>query len=339
MQETIVQRKKFTAEEDKIVKDMIDEGFTLRQIAARLERSRDSVIQRCQRLKAFTREDEAHEEEEEFDDPAVAWRSQEIQNARIIANRKRQRQMATKFSENKPIAIAFIGDQHTAPNAPVDLRRMREDAELVKQTKGMYALLAGDGTDNHIKHISAIISQRSEPDEQWRMFELYLSWFHSKILAICSGNHDLWTLKFAGIDMLRRISEQMNLRYSTNQYFLELNVAGANYKIGVRHQYRMNSSFNCGHAVRQWLRNGEEEFDVGCVAHHHEAAMDNFYYRGSHRIAVRPGSYQALSGYSDEHGYNDAVPVCPTVILYPGQRQMIGVFDIRVAAQILTQLR
>lgn len=268
-------------------------------------------------------------------DVGEEWAKAEAENAKRIKRAKAQRQLAVQFDTGKPIAIAFIADQHIAPGTPVDHKRMREDAELIQETPDLYAILGGDGVDNHLKHHAAILAARSQPDDQWKLFNWYLEIFAEKILAIAQGNHDAWANQIGGVDVLARIAKQMKVRYSTNEFHLTVNVSGAEYRIGVRHQYRLNSSFNQSHSVKQWLRLGHEDFDIGCIGHHHEGAMESFLYRGTHRIAIRPGSYQITSAYSGQYGWNDSVPLCPTVLLFPREKKMHGVFDVRDAAEIL----
>lgn len=268
-----------------------------------------------------------------------AWKKSEDDSARRIARAAKLTQLVTRFEEKKPVAVAFVSDQHVAPGTPVDFRRMREDAELIAATEGLYAVLGGDAVDNHIRILPAMLASRSQPEDQWHLFNYYLEIFADKVLAMVAGNHDLWTNQVAGVDVLRMIADRQKVRYSQSEAYLALDVAGVPYKIGVRHQYRMNSSFNQTHSVKQWMRLGEEEFDVGCVCHHHEASQESFLYRGKHRVAIRPGSYQVTSAYSAQYGWNRSVPLCPTVIFFPGERRLQAFFDVRDAAEALTWLR
>jgi len=67
-----------------------------------------------------------------------------------------------EFDAGVPIAVSAISDQHIAPGTPVDHERMKWDAEVIRDTPGMYAILGGDGVDNHIKHRAAIMAARSQ---------------------------------------------------------------------------------------------------------------------------------------------------------------------------------
>ena len=269
---------------------------------------------------------------------AERWRQAEEENGRRIEYAKLRGRFSASFDE-PVIGLSFISDQHIAPGTPVDMQRMREDAELIRDTPGLYACLGGDGVDNHIKHRSAIMAARSQPHDQWQLFEWYLEIFAPKIVAMISGNHDKWTDEIGGVDMLSRIAESQKLFYAPSEAVGELRVGETTYRVGLRHQYRMNSSFNQTHAVKQWFRMGTEAWDIGCIGHHHEASIECFVGQGLRRWACRPGSYQIRSSYSHQYGYNDAEPTCPTFLLYARSRRIIGFADLRDAVVTLAAER
>lgn len=243
------------------------------------------------------------------------------------------------FDAGKPVAVCFVSDQHISPGNTVDHRRMREDAELIAATPGLYACLGGDGVDNHIAIRSAGLAARSQPSDQWQLYEWYLSIFAPKILALISGNHDAWTDQIAGIDMVSEIARRQKLCYCPSEAHIKAHVGGVNYRITFRHQYRFNSSMNQGHAPKQLWRFGEEDFDIGCVCHHHEAHAEYFDAHCLTRWVCRPGSYQITSSYTRQHGWNRTRPTCPTAILFPGSRRIIGFRDVRDAVLTLAAER
>lgn len=231
--------------------------------------------------------------------------------------------------DDGPIAVAFIGDQHIAPGAAVDMRRMREDAELVRDTDGLYCVLGGDACDNHIKHRSAVLSATSTPHEQWILFEYYLGIIAEKLIAMISGNHDSFTDQIAGIDMLALIAGRQRICYAPDEARIDLTLGGQLYQLAARHQGRFNSSFNLSHAVKQWWRLGERCFDIGCQFHYHESTIEPFMGHGMERWAARGGSYQLVTSYSRQYGHNMARPICPTFVIYPHERRIEGFHDVR----------
>lgn len=274
-------------------------------------------------------------EAEQPTDPAEMWHAAELDSAKRIEYALKRSRFTIPKLDNRPIGISFASDQHIAPGTPVDFRRMREDAELIAETDGLYAVLGGDGADNHIKIRPAILAARSQPHDQWRLFEYYLSIFAQKIIVFISGNHDAWTDQMAGIDMLANIARSQRLCYAPAEARMNIEVGTQTYRVAVRHQYRFNSSFNQGHTVKQWFRMGEESFDIGVICHHHEAHIEPFEAHGETRWVARPGSYQITSSYSRQFGFNAAVPTCPTFILFPDRRHIVGFRDVRDAVRTL----
>lgn len=271
------------------------------------------------------------------DTDETLWAAAERRTATLInAAYERHRFEATLPS--KVCGIAFVSDQHIAPESPCDLARMREDAKLIASTPNLFAVLGGDGVDNHIKHRSAILNSRSTPGDQWRLFNFYLGIFAHKVIALVSGNHDDWTVAVAGVDMLKEIAAKNRIAYAPDEARINVTCGTQQYKVAIRHQYRLNSSFNQTHSPKQWFRNGTEEFDVGVICHHHEPASEHCILHGKKRWVARPGSYQYTSAYSRQLGYNPALPTCPTVILFPDERRLVGFDDVRDAALLLKGL-
>ena len=255
----------------------------------------------------------------EADDVAMLWDQAEKKNEKAVNKALNRSKFDVKMG-NDPVGICFVSDQHISVSNSVCLRRMRQDAELIAETDGLFACLGGDGVDNHVKHRSALLAAKSSPGDQWLLYEYYLGLFAHKVIAMISGNHDAWTEGFAGLDMVQWIAKKNRVCYAPAEAHLDVDVGGQEYLISFRHQYRMNSTFNETHAPKQWLRHGDRLFDVGCVCHHHSPAMEECLIMGDHRIFCRPGSYQITSSHSRQYGYNLTTPTCPTVVFYPGER-------------------
>ena len=281
----------------------------------------------------------------EHQDPAKLWeRAKQVTSAQITYQRDRH-EAEIGFLTNKPIALVFASDQHITQSGPVNLEQMEADAKLVADTPGMYAILGGDGVDNHIKHRAALVNSGSVPGREWVLYDHYLGMFGSRLAAMVSGNHDDWTHDFAGIDMVQRIAERRRIFYAPDYVVLNVRLKtdpdeeGTTYRVKIRHQYRYGSSFNQTHSLKRMWEMDDHDFDIGVLCHLHEAAMEPFKKHGKWRWAFRSGSYQHTSGHSRRYGYGWGQPSCPTAIIWPGQMRMLGFLDVRDAAGYLTYLR
>jgi hypothetical protein len=265
--------------------------------------------------------------------------------------RDREKAQARRFAlanivTDRPIAIAFLSDQHLTMGGPCDVERAFGDAHIVQQTPGLYAMLGGDGVDNHIKHRAAMVGKGSRPTDEYRLYDGYLRTLGHKTLSVISGNHDDWTKDAAGIDMVGILAARHRLHYAPDMVVLTVRLVsgphdteGQQYVIKLRHQYRFGSSLNLSHTVKRMYDMDGETFDVGVVCHNHEAEVSTFNRHGMPRYAVRPGSYQVESSFSRRVGFAQSYPTCPGVVLWPGGRRIELFEDLRGLVEKLADAR
>lgn len=271
----------------------------------------------------------------EYQPPETSGRWEQIaeENAEKIRRVQQQGRISVSFSHGL-VGLVAVSDQHIAPGTACDMRRMKADAELIRDTPGLYCVLGGDGVDNHIKHRSAVLHGKAI-ETQWELYEEYLAILGPKVLAVISGNHDHWTQQFAGVDMVARLAKNGSVCYAPHEAFLTVRVGPQTYRVAIRHQYRFNSATNQTNAVKRWWDMGPEEWDIGILCHHHESALEPFVRHGKTRWAARPGSYQVTSDHSRQYGFNDTRPTCPTFILFPDRNHVIGFPDVSDAVWAL----
>jgi hypothetical protein len=263
------------------------------------------------------------------------WQRYEVSNAKKIEKALNQSKFKITMETSDPIGICFVSDQHISGDNCVDLKQMRLDAEFIANTPRIFAVLGGDGIDNHIKHRSATLAARSQPDDQLRLYDYYLQILAEKIAVVISGNHDHWTNQLAGVDTIKWLAEKNKLRYSPHSAYIEWQVGRVPYRICIAHQFRFNSSMNLTHTVKQMLSYGEHDFDIGCVCHHHDHAMEEVRRQGLLRWFFRPGAYQIHSDYAAQYGYGSAQPTCPTAVVFPSERKIVGFGNVRDAARYM----
>lgn len=267
------------------------------------------------------------------------WRHACDENREQLKTLVGRHKFQVKFPDKLPVGIAAISDQHISVKSYVNLEQMEIDAKLIGKTEGMYAALGGDGVDNHIKHFSAILHANSQPGVQYDLYDHYLGMFNDKIVAMCSGNHDDWTNDVAGIDMVGKLAASRRIMFAPDEVRLDISLGNVAYKMAIRHQYRFNSQLNQTHSVKQWYKNGAEEFDIGVICHHHEIAIERVILHGFARWVCRPGSYQKTTAYARRYGFNENDGMCPTFILYPDHREIVGFHCVHHAAKFLASER
>ena len=235
-----------------------------------------------------------------------------------------------------PIGVAFIADQHLG-SYYVDYDKAEADAKLVADTPNMYAIFGGDSIDNFIKLAisSAMLESTAPPAEQLKLLEYYLSMFKGKILAMVSGNHELWMKEMTSFDIYKHILKVVPT-YEPFAAKIDLYVGLIEYKIMIRHKYRFNSSFNLTHTVKRMYDMCDYPFDIGVICHHHQATYEPFSKHGQTRWAVRTGTYKITDEFASKIGFPPPNnKIVPTAILYPDEKKIEMVGSIEAAAKLI----
>jgi len=269
-------------------------------------------------------------------DEVDLWEIMKKRSRNYIEKFEHRNILNATMQQKKYIAICFVGDQHLG-HIGVDYELAEEHAKAIGHTNNAYAILGGDGIDNFITStiMSAVINQMTSPKEQIYLLHKYLSFFNGHILAMISGNHDIRTKKVSGLDFLTTLAKQHKLLYSPNEFKIKIILNGIEYKIYIRHKYRYNSSLNLTHTVKRLLKEGDYEFDIGSIYHHHQYDMESFLYHNEEKIAIRTGSYKVADPFSREVGFNSSTPLMPMVILSPFKKEMVMFKDLEQGLDFL----
>ncbi|HEX8385477.1 MAG TPA: hypothetical protein VF576_04795, partial [Rubricoccaceae bacterium] len=250
---------------------------------------------------------------------------------------------------DRPVALTNLSDLHLG-NKGTDHRAARADAELVRDTDGLYAVFGGDGVDNFVKHASAMVSSTSNPQQEYAALEWYLSLMGGKLLGGITGNHDYWTAGFSGVDYLRDLFRRLGtggqpVAYGRHTLRLDLHLHSPDgsdvaYRVELRHTYRFKSSLNLSNQLQRMYDFSDWQWDVGMVGHTHDGPFCvPFQRHGSERWGLLAGSYKVADDHSRQWGYGDATPSSPVVILHPGTRRVECVNDLRTGAARLDAIR
>lgn len=267
------------------------------------------------------------------------WQAQEVQSKAAIQKYHESLNWTIERKDKLPFGVAIVGDQHTG-GLLTDHERMREDAQLISQTKGLSAAFIGDFVDNHVKHWSGILHQKLDPDEQFLLMEHYLGMFEGSVLVGITGNHDHWQYQKAGLDMTGRIFHSKNLIYAPHQLDVTIKVSGIEYSLCFRHHAPGASYLNKAHRHQRWLKHhGTGVYDAVVLGHLHETVCQAETYKGGERWFISPGSYKITDDWHQQFGFGAGRPSCPTLIMYPDKKRIVGLRDLRDAVKFLRMER
>lgn len=241
---------------------------------------------------------------EQLRDIGTIWQfaidAQEIVFAKHAA--KRQQHIALP---DEPVAIAFVSDLHIGA-AGADYAAMRADAELIRDTPGMYAVFHGDATDNWIiGKLTAL--QRGQAlgfDAERLLFEAWLDMIAPKLLVWVQGNHDNWSEQLIGSAPNRALIAARRLLFDRHQCVFTLHHCGISRTVVVRHKWRFSSVFNPAHGMMVGWERGDIDYDIAVGGHTHIATLCYpFYKHGRLRHAILTGTYKRIDTFGEEVGF------------------------------------
>lgn len=239
----------------------------------------------------------------------------------------------------EPFAIYPCADIHLG-NRFCDIENFLKHMDIIDRTDRFWMIWGGDAIDNFIlSGIKTAMMKNPTPiDEQWELLGEIIKTYGSSILAIISGNHELWTQKAAGVDPLKMLTQQTDILYDQAEFFFEFHCGPKQiYKLGIRHKYKYGSNFNLTHTVKRWWEhNSRMDFDIGVICHHHVPDYEIFFKRGSKKLAIRTGTYKLYDSYAKEIGVGGRSYECfPCIIFIPKIKDFIVVDSPQIASKLI----
>lgn len=258
--------------------------------------------------------------EDDEDMAEILWMYHERQNnIELARNRAAPHHI---YFDNGPICLVHIADTHLGSNG-VDMQRLREEAEIVRDTPGMWCAFVGDLVDNFI--IGKLMNQRMFTNmsvaREWLLAEHYMKMISSKLLYNVAGNHDNWTVAVSGVDKLEslnrvaELSANRSMPYDSDELNIVIHVGEAEYPTRVRHKWRLNSIYNATHDIEQAARLDDKwPFKIAIGAHKHKGAVSrSFVHDGKTRLAQNCNTYKVIDQYAKTNAFpknNDGTVVC-----------------------------
>jgi hypothetical protein len=242
---------------------------------------------------------------------------------------------------DKPTAIAWLSDLHLG-SAGTDYAAIWADTQTIANTPGMYAAFHGDGIDNWVVGKLQAIQrgQAVNHTQEVIMFRHWLETIRQKLLLVVSGNHDNWTKKMAGLDLIPTLLGETHVLYDPYEARIRLTCGTAAWDVLVRHQWKWSSIFNPTHGIEVGYDRMTDSFDIGVGGHTHIGTlMRPFYRHNKERLAVLTGAYKRIDPFSKEVGFAETQSNgCGAIIFFPDGKVWYN-SDLKVAADYLTYLR
>lgn len=252
--------------------------------------------------------------------------------------------ITVRVRESLPVGILHFGDPHLDDDG-TDLALLKEHAELVRDTPGLYGANVGDSTNNWIGRLARLHSeQHTTAADGWRLAEWFTELVGSKWLYIVAGNHDLWS--GAGNPM-KWISARVNALHEESNVRIALRFPNKSVvRVNCRHDFKGSSQYNPAHGPMKALFFGVRDH-IAIAGHRHESAYGVLKDPESAITmhAIRVASYKVYDRYARESQFRDQHlgPACVTVIdprLPAEHPDLVKVFwDPHIGAEYLGWLR
>lgn len=263
---------------------------------------------------------------------------EERSKAAILANTDARWATFHMKSDKRYIGIAFQSDQHIG-NPFCDHERLREDTEAIERHPECYVIHAGDYIDNFmIDKPRPAMKAPIPPSIQWQLCEHYINMSPNSLMAIVAGNHDLWTAGATDYDPLKRLAQDRGVLYHPYELNLKVIHGDIPYHLSIRHKRRGNSNLDPSRVIKKMWDDGECDFDIGVIGHHHTPSVVPFTRHAVERWALRPGAYKTIDSFGEMCGFPRERPTSPMVILDSKTRDIQAFTDLRHGLRLLNTL-
>lgn len=263
------------------------------------------------------------------------WQDAIISYKRMTRQQEERANRALTYTE--PTALAFLSDTHFG-NPATDHAAALQDAYLIRDTPGMRAIFHGDGIDNWIPgKLQGLQRGQSVPfANELALFKEWLTILLPKLDVVVSGNHDLWTLKTSGLDLIPALIPTHKMIYDRYQAYIRLTVGASQRRLFVRHKWRGNSIYNPTHGLEVGYERMGYEYDIAVGGHTHIGTLFRDFIRmGERRIAVLTGTYKHYDAFGEEIGFAPtAHNGCGAIVFHPDGRMLVT-SDLATARDVL----
>jgi molybdenum-dependent DNA-binding transcriptional regulator ModE len=255
----------------------------------------------------------------------------------------RQTEATQALDEEFPCGLVQMADWHIG-SVGTDLRLLRDDVALIRDTPGLYAWGAGDYKDNQgvgpHKGKGSTHSEAEGPSVQELIALRFMEQMRGKMLALTTGCHDYWDVQQGDRDFAgecAKASGAVNLWHGDR---LHLWLGENCTEILIRHKSKGESGLNTMNTFRR--RIDDEGWAAIVAAAHlhftelhevvrHKSPVTTLYYRS--------GGYKVLDEHGQRLGGYSADTRAPLIIVYPDSPRKEAFLSFREGLDRLKQLR
>lgn len=115
-----------------------------------------------------------------------------------------RRRLTQRIEYGQPWCWVFMSDLHI-DNSGTDIERLFAETEFIRTMPNTHVCFLGDLTDSFIAKWCASIRHNTKVTIE-EAHALGLRWMETvgdQLIAVCGGNHDYWSKKESGVDILR----------------------------------------------------------------------------------------------------------------------------------------
>jgi hypothetical protein len=238
-----------------------------------------------------------------------------------------------------PIGIVYSADWQLGQPG-VDYESFQRDMEIIRDEKGLFCEIGGDGYQNLIQPSKIGSSHNQMPIASQRgLFVLTLKELKEKIKVLRTGNHNYWSTLAVGEDWELELSRRLKLLYMKHYGKVHWKVGDIFYTEVAMHKGRFNSVFNETHSNKQHQRLNFPDARIIVVEDKHIADVEQYRYNDMECAAIRTGTYAIYDDYAQQNGFFGAHVSNPMVVLYPDRDHLVVFKDMWDGIEFLRAVR
>lgn len=239
--------------------------------------------------------------------------------------------------------LVFLSDQHLGdPNC--DVPRVFAEAQIVRDTPGLWAVTHGDLINNFIIHQLRRVrdAARFSIGDEWALLRRYLRVLGPKLLAAVLGNHEGWVNLLTGIDYFHDTLARIrpDALYDPHQLDFKVVIGAHEWPVRVRHKWKGHSIYNPTHGIERAAK-FDGGFVLGVGGHTHTGGYArSFNAGGVNGLAVMTGSYKVEGGFARRVGFAQPNRSTAVAVLFDADSgSMVGCDNLELAARLIAAAR